>query len=310
MTIEAGTSAIRNPELSGQVPKSRDVGTSSEIRISLLPTGTFKLDGGAMFGIVPKRLWNKANPADENNLCTWALRCLLIETGDRKILVDCSIGDKQDAKWRSFFEPTGPVSPLPALSERHISPEEITDVFLTHLHFDHCGGGVSLDANGKLVPTFPNATYWSNEVQWRSAMAPNEKEKASFLKENFVPLKDAGRVQFIDVQRDMLEWMPGLNVQFTHGHTDAMMMLCMDAANGKYVYCADTMPATYHLNMPWVMAYDIRPLATLEEKAWLLENAVDNDWRLIFEHDPQTACASLVRSENGRVVVKERFDVL
>jgi len=277
------------------------------MKLTLLPTGTFKLDGGAMFGIVPKRLWNKANPADENNLCTWALRCLLIETGDRKILVDCSIGDKQDARWRSFFEPTGAVSPLPALAERGITPEAITDVFLTHLHFDHCGGGVSFDENGKLVPTFPNAIYWSNEQQWRSAMDPNEKEKASFLKENFVPLKEAGRVQFIDVQRDMLDWLPGLKVQFTHGHTDAMMSLHIDAPQGYFVYCADAMPSSYHLNMPWVMAYDIRPLTTLEEKAWLLETAVDNDWRLIFEHDPQTACASLLRSENGRVIVKERF---
>jgi glyoxylase-like metal-dependent hydrolase (beta-lactamase superfamily II) len=277
------------------------------MKLTLLPTGTLKLDGGAMFGIVPKRLWNKANPADENNLCTWALRCLLIETGDRKILVDCSIGDKQDVKWRSFFEPTGAGSPLPALAELGVSPEAITDVFLTHLHFDHCGGGVKFDENGKLVPTFPNAIYWSNEQQWRTALEPNEKEKASFLKENFVPLKEAGRVQFIDVQRDMVNWLPGLNVQFTYGHTDAMMSLHIDAPEGHFVYCADAMPSTYHLNMPWVMAYDIRPLTTLEEKAWLLETAVDNDWRLIFEHDPQTACASLLRSENGRVIVKERF---
>jgi glyoxylase-like metal-dependent hydrolase (beta-lactamase superfamily II) len=277
------------------------------MKLTLLQTGTLKLDGGAMFGIVPKRLWNKANPADENNLCTWALRCLLIETGDRKILVDCSIGDKQDVKWRSFFEPTGAGSTLPALAERGISPKAITDVFLTHLHFDHCGGGVSFDENGKLVPTFPNATYWSNEQQWRTAMNPNEKEKASFLKENFVPLKEAGRLQFIDVQRDMVDWLPSLKVQFTHGHTDAMMSLHIDAPQGHFVYCADAMPSTYHLNMPWVMAYDIRPLITLEEKAWLLETAVDNDWRLIFEHDPQTACANLLRSENGRVIVKERF---
>ncbi|MCC6723227.1 MAG: MBL fold metallo-hydrolase [Saprospiraceae bacterium] len=280
------------------------------MKLSIIPTGTFKLDGGAMFGIVPKRLWNKVNPADENNLCTWALRCLLIETGDRKILVDCSIGDKQDAKWRSFFEPDGAVSPLPALAAKSISPEEITDVFLTHLHFDHCGGGACLDENGNLVPTFPNATYWSNEQQWRTAMAPNEKEKASFLKENFVPLKEAGRVQFIDVQRDALDWLPGIKVHFTNGHTDAMMMLQMDTPKGQFIYCADTMPATFHLNMPWVMAYDIRPLATLEEKAWLLENAVANDWRLIFEHDPLTACASLMKNENGRVVVNEKIEVL
>ncbi len=277
------------------------------MKISLLQTGTFKLDGGAMFGIVPKRLWNKANPADENNLCTWALNCLLIETGERKILVDCSIGDKQDAKWRSFFEPNGAVSPLPALAERGVSPEEITDVFLTHLHFDHCGGGVRLDGNGQLVPTFPNAVYWSNEVQWRTAMEPNEKERASFLKENFVPLREAGRVQFIDVQRDMVEWLPGLQVQFTYGHTDAMMSLHIDSPQGHFVYCADAMPSSFHLNMPWVMAYDIRPLDTLEEKAWLLENAVEKNWHLIFEHDPSAVCATVLRSENGRIVVKEKF---
>lgn len=277
------------------------------MKLSLLQTGTFKLDGGAMFGIVPKRLWNKANPSDENNLCTWALNCLLIETGDRKILVDCSIGDKQDAKWRSFFEPIGAVSPLPALAERGISAEEITDVFLTHLHFDHCGGGVRLDENGQLVPTFSNANYWSNELQWRTAMEPNEKERASFLKENFVPLREAGRVQFIDVQRDMVEWLPGLQVQFTYGHTDAMMSLHIDSPQGHFVYCADAMPSSFHLNMPWVMAYDIRPLDTLEEKAWLLENAAEKDWRLIFEHDPSAVCATVLRSENGRIVVKEKY---
>jgi len=258
-----------------------------------------------MFGVVPKRLWNKANPADENNLCTWALRCLLIETGDRKILVDSSIGDKQDPKWRSFFEPMGAVSPLPLLAEKGISPEEITDVFFTHLHFDHCGGGVSKDANGNLFPTFPNATYWSNEVHWRSAMEPNEREKASFLKENFVPIQQAGRLQFIDVQKDMVEWLPGLSVQFTYGHTDAMMTLHIDSPQGHFAYCADAMPSTFHLNMPWVMAYDIRPLITLEEKGWLLETAEEKGWKLIFEHDPITAMASLTKTETGRFVVKE-----
>lgn len=277
------------------------------MKISLLPTGTFKLDGGAMFGIVPKRLWENMNPADENNLCTWALRCLLLETGNRKILVDCSIGDKQDAKWRSYFEPSGPVSPLPALSDKGISPEEITDVFLTHLHFDHCGGGVRKDENGNLAPTFPNATYWSNEVHWRTAMQPNDKEKASFLKENFVPIKEAGRLQFIDVQKDMVEWLPGLNVKFTHGHTDAMMSLHIDTPGGHFVYCADAMPSTFHLSMPWVMAYDIRPLVTLEEKAELLENAVAKDWKLIFEHDPITAIATLKKNEAGRVVINEQI---
>ncbi|MBI1227315.1 MAG: MBL fold metallo-hydrolase [Bacteroidetes bacterium] len=277
------------------------------MKISLIPTGTFKLDGGAMFGIVPKRMWNKVNPADENNLTPWAVRCLLIETGVRKILVDCSVGNKQDAKWRSFFEPAGAMTPLPALANKGISPEEITDVFLTHLHFDHCGGGTLLDENGKLVPTFPNATYWSNEVHWRTAMAPNDKEKASFLKENFVPIKEAGQLQFIDHQKDMLEWLPGLNVKFTNGHTDSMMSLHIDTPEGHFVYCADAMPSTFHLNMPWVMAYDIRPLVTLEEKAELMENAVEKHWKLIFEHDPITAIATLKKNEIGKVVVDEKF---
>lgn len=278
------------------------------MKLTIIPTGTFKLDGGAMFGIVPKKLWNKANPADDNNLCTWALRCLLIELGERKILVDCSIGNKQGEKWRTFFEPQGAVSPIPALQEKGIQPEEITDVFLTHLHFDHCGGGVSLDENGKLVPTFPNATYWSNQQQWRTALDPNEKERASFLQENFVPLQEAGRLKFIDVQRDLVTWLPGLQVQFTYGHTDAMMSLHIDSPQGHFVYCADAMPSSFHLNMPWVMAYDIHPLTTLEEKAWLLENAVEKDWKLIFEHDPITAVASLVKTETGRIVLGQRFD--
>lgn len=260
-----------------------------------------------MFGVVPKRLWDRVNPADENNLCTWALRCLLVETGDRKILVDCSIGDKQDPKWRSFFEPTGAVSPLPVLAEKGISPEEITDVFLTHLHFDHCGGGVSKDDKGNLYPTYPNATYWSNEVHWRAAMSPNDREKASFLKENFVPIQQAGRLQFIDVQKDRVEWLPGLSVQFTYGHTDAMMTLHIDSPQGHFAYCADAMPSSFHLNMPWVMAYDIRPLVTLEEKAELLENAVAGDWKLIFEHDPITAIATLKKNEAGRVVVNQQI---
>lgn len=254
-----------------------------------------------MFGIVPKRLWQRLNPPDENNLCTWAMRCLLIQTQGRNILVDCGIGDKQDAKWRSFFEPHGEDSLEKSLATNGLQPEDITDVFLTHLHFDHCGGAVKFDENKRLVPAFPNAVYWSNKVHWNWAMEPNERERASFLKENFVPLQEQGVLKFIDVQKDMLSWLPGLQVKFTYGHTEAMMALHLDDGKKQYIYCADLMPSSFHLGRPYVMAYDIRPLVTLEEKDWLLPTALEQQWILIFEHDPVAACATLSKDERGRI---------
>lgn len=278
-----------------------------KMKLTIIPTGFFKLDGGAMFGVVPKRLWQKVQPADENNLCTWAMNCLLIESGDRKILVDCGMGDKQDARWRSFFEPHGDDTLIGSLALRGVAPEEITDVFLTHLHFDHCGGAVRYDENQVLVPTFPTATYWSNELHWQAAMVPNERERASFLKENFVPLQAAGKLKFIDVQKDLVEWLPGIQVRYTYGHTLAMMTLHIETPQGTYVYSADSMPSSFHLNLPWIMAYDMHPLTTLEEKSWLLENAVEKDWNLIFEHDPLTVCATLMKNEAGRTVIRDRY---
>lgn len=260
-----------------------------------------------MFGIIPKRIWSKLNPPDDNNLCTWALRCLLIETGNRKILVDCGLGDKQDEKWRSFFEPHGSETLMTSLAAQHIQPEEITDVFLTHLHFDHCGGGTKFDDKGQIVPTFSNATYWSNEVHWKWALKANERERASFLQENFVPLKKAGVLKFIDVQKDLIEWMPGLNVQYAYGHTEAMMALHIGTDEGYFVYCADLMPSSFHIGMPYVMGYDIRPMVTLDEKDWLLNNAFEKDWTLIFEHDPVGGFGTLQRDERGRVSLKSKF---
>lgn len=278
------------------------------MKITLLPSGNFKLDGGAMFGIVPKKLWSRLTQPDENNLCTWAMNCLLIETGDRKILVDTGLGDKQDAKWRSFFEPHGEDSLLGSLAANGISPEAITDVFLTHLHFDHCGGAIKFDEKQNLVPTFVNAKYWTNEVHWRWATDhPNEREAASFLKENILPLKEAGVLQFIDVQRDAVEWLPGLHVHFAYGHTEALMALEIQMPGQTYFYAADLMPSSFHLGMPYVMGYDVRPLVTLEEKKWLYENALEKDWTLIFEHDPVGAFGKLERDERGRVVLKEKW---
>ncbi len=277
------------------------------MKITTIETGFFKLDGGAMFGIVPKRLWQKLNRPDENNLCTWAMRCLLVEIGDRKILIDTGIGDKQDAKFRAHFEPHGEQSLLSSLANKGFQPEDITDVFLTHLHFDHVGGAVQYDATGHLVPTFPNATYWSNEVHWRWAMEPNEREKASFLKENFVPLQKAGVVRFIDIQKNDLMWLPDFHVRFVYGHTEAMMVPILKSGGKMLIYCADVIPSSFHLGMPYVMSYDVRPLITLEEKERILTDAVDRGHLLSFEHDPQTACATVIRDDRDRIVADKTF---
>lgn len=262
-----------------------------------------------MFGVVPKTLWSRLNPPDENNLCTWAMRCLLIETGERKILVDTGIGNKQDARFRSHFHPHGDDTLLGSLAAQGLQPEDITDVLLTHLHFDHVGGALSLDKNGKSTATFPNATYWSNERHWKWAMEPNAREKASFLKENFVPLQEQGRLQFLDVQKDDLPWLPGIRIRFAYGHTEAMMMPIIENGNQTMIYAADLLPASYHVPMPYVMAYDIRPLTTLAEKAILLDDIQANDWLLAFEHDPRMGASRLVKNAKGRLVAGEEVSL-
>lgn len=274
------------------------------MKITPIDTGYFKLDGGAMFGVVPRQLWQRLNPPDERNLCTWAMRCLLLETGDRKILIDTGIGDKQDDKFRSHFEPHGSDSLLGSLARYGLDPEEITDVLLTHLHFDHVGGAVSRTDDGRLLPTFPAATYWSNERHWNWAKAPNAREAASFLPENFLPLEHSGQLRFIDVQQDDVAWLPGIRLRFLYGHTEAMMMPIVDTADGTAVYAADLIPSSFHLSMPYVMSYDIRPLDTLTEKARLLEEALEGDWRLWFEHDPRQEWVRLQRDERQRIVAR------
>ena len=269
------------------------------MQIRAVGAGRFKLDGGAMFGVVPKRMWQRLNPADEENMCTWALRSMLIETGNRKILVDTGIGHKQGDRFRAHFYPHGKEIEA-SLQELGLQPEDITDVFLTHFHFDHVGGALKHDDQGKTVPTFPRATYWSNEQHYQYALHPNPREAASFLPENFVPLKELGVLEMLPYQEDDLEWLPGIKVRFVHGHTEAQMILLIDNGAEKYIFCADLIPSTWHIRLPYIMAYDMQPMRTLEEKQRVLNEAIEADYQLFFEHDPVTPSCHVERDERGR----------
>lgn len=263
--------------------------------------GLFKLDGGAMFGIVPKRLWTRLIEADENNLCTWSMRCLLIEVEERKILVDTGMGDKQDAKFRHHFEPHGSYSLETSLNQAGYSTEDITDVFLTHLHFDHVGGAVKYNDKGELIPTFKNAKYWMHRKQFDSAMNPNIREKASFLKENFVPLVEQNRVEFLDFDKEM-NWLNGIQLRCCYGHTQSMMVLSIPYQSTRVLYCADLMPSSYHIGMPYVMSYDVQPLVTLEEKKALLEEVHQQGYYIFYEHDALVECSKIEKNEKGRFI--------
>jgi glyoxylase-like metal-dependent hydrolase (beta-lactamase superfamily II) len=228
------------------------------MKLHTINTGFFKLDGGAMFGVVPKAIWQKTNPADANNLCTWAMRCLLIEDGNKLTLVDTGIGNKQDEKFFSYYYLHGDDSLDKSLANLGFNSADITDVFLTHLHFDHAGGAVIRDGE-KLNPAFKNATYWSNKKHWQWAVEPNVREKASFLKENILPIYESGQLKFIDEQEN-LEWQPNINISFAYGHTDSMMLPKISYKGRTIVYMADLLPSVGHLPLPYVMAYDMFPL--------------------------------------------------
>lgn len=275
------------------------------MKIHTINSGYFKLDGGAMYGVVPYKLWSKLNVPDENNMCTWAMRCMLVEEGDRVILIDTGMGDKQDDKFKKHFEPHGPYSLVSSLQSAGFSVEDITDVFLTHLHFDHCGGALVRNAAGAIVPLFPNATYWSNKRHWETALSPNFREKASFLKENIVPLIEADCIKFLDVE-DGMHFTENITVDFYNGHTEAMMVPTVRLDNNKkIVFPADLLPSSTHVRMPYVMAYDVKPLVTLKEKARFYEQVHETDTYLFFEHDKDFTLGQLVKNEKGRFAIKE-----
>jgi len=274
------------------------------MRLYTVNAGYFKLDGGAMFGVVPKSMWNKANPADENNMCTWAMRCLLIEHGNYRILVDNGMGNKQDAKFFSHYYPHGDDSIEKGLAKHGFTRDDITDVFLTHLHFDHCGGSIIREGD-KLVPAFKKAFYWSNHKHWQAAIMPNEREKASFLEENILPIEQSGQLRMLDTQEGD-EWLQDIRIRYVNGHTECMMLPQIKYNNTTLLYCADLIPSAAHVSLPWVMAYDMRPMDTLREKEKLLTEAVANNWVLFFEHDPKNECCTLQQTEKG-IRVKEVF---
>ncbi len=266
------------------------------MKLHTINTGYFKLDGGAMFGVVPKSIWDKLNPADEHNLCTWAMRCLLIEDENRLVLIDTGIGDKQSEKFFSHYYLHGNDTLEKSLAARGFDKADITDIFLTHLHFDHCGGAIER-VGDKLVPAFKNAVYWSNEKHWQWATAPNAREKASFLKENILPIQESGQLKMINENAPQLTG--NISIRFVNGHTAAMMLPVINYNDKKIVFMADLLPAVAHIPLPYVMAYDMFPLITLQEKEIFLKEAVLNNYTLFFEHDPHTECCTLEQTEIG-----------
>lgn len=257
-----------------------------------------------MFGVVPKSIWNKINPADENNMCSWALRCLLIEDGNRLILVDNGMGDKQDAKFFSYYYLHGDDTLDKSLAKYGFNRNDITDVFLTHLHFDHCGGSIVREGE-KLVPAFKNATYWSNPKHWEWAVNPNDREKASFLKENILPIKESGKLKFVDAPATGTQklastiFSENISIRFVSGHTESMMLPQVNYNGKTIVFMADLLPSQGHIPIPYVMAYDMFPLTTLIEKKSFLKEAIENNYILFFEHDPVYECCTLQQTERG-----------
>jgi glyoxylase-like metal-dependent hydrolase (beta-lactamase superfamily II) len=265
--------------------------------------GNFKLDGGAMFGVIPKSLWNKVYPADENNLCNLSTRCLLVETRDRKVLIDNGLGTKQSNKFFSYYSLNGPDSLDKSLSSAGFKRADITDVILTHLHFDHCGGAVIKDAKGNFEPGFPNATYWVSGTQWQWAMEPNTREKASFLPENYAAIEKSGKLRFVDQETFFSK---NIQLRFFNGHTEGLMIPFIDCENYTLVYVSDLLPTAANIPLAWVCGFDTRPLLSMQEKETFLQEAVKNRYVLFFEHDVDNECCTLKTTEKG-IRIDESF---
>jgi len=277
------------------------------MRLFAVNITNFKIDGGAMFGVVPKVLWHKHYPADENNLCNWALRSLLLDTGERVVLIDNGFGDKQDEKFMSRFHLNENKGVEKALEQHGYEPENITDMIITHLHYDHCGGGVKYDASGTgFELTFPNARYWVGKAQWESAMNPNSREESSFLKENLVPMEQSGKMRLIDKETELF---PGLSLRIFNGHTRGQLIPFIRTGNGStIVFAADLLPSVAHIPLPYIMSYDMMPTETLKEKESFLEEAEKNNYTIFFQHDLYNECCTLKQTSKG-IRARETFDL-
>lgn len=267
------------------------------MQLYTIDAGRFKLDGGAMFGVVPKTLWQRQIAADDNNLCSWMMRCLLIEDGKRLILIDTGIGNKQDARWQGFYYRHGEGELVKSILSKGFSPSDVTDVILSHLHFDHAGGAVCWNTTrDRFELTFPNARYWTHSEHWAAALNPNPREKATFLKENILPLQELGHLYYIDKETSPFEH---IEIQTANGHTDSMLLPTVAYNNKKIIFMADLIPSHAHVPVPWVMGYDVRPLQTMIEKEKLLQEAVSNEYILFFDHDPLYDCCVVQQTEKG-----------
>lgn len=276
------------------------------MRLQTINTGFFKLDGGAMFGVVPKTIWQKLNPPDDNNMCTWAMRCLLVEDGNRLILIDCGIGEKQSEKFFGYYHLHGNDSLATSLHTAGVNFSDITDVVLTHLHFDHCGGAVKWNSfKDGYECTFPKAKYWSMEKHWNHAMDSNPREKPSFLVENFMPIKESGQLYFAD----NLNISENISLLPVDGHTVGMMLPVIKSADKTLVYCADLIPSMGHLPVNYVMAYDIEPLKSMDERGRFMETAVAEKYVLFMEHDRINECCTITKNERGTFVAENVFDL-
>jgi glyoxylase-like metal-dependent hydrolase (beta-lactamase superfamily II) len=271
------------------------------MELHVIETGNLKLDGGAMFGVVPKTIWQKAYPADENNLCNWSMRCLLVVDGDRKILIDNGIGDKQDVNFLKHYHLNGEATLENSLNKSGYSKDDITDMVLTHLHFDHCGGSIEKVDDDRYEPAFKNATYWISKPQWEWAIQPNRREKASFLKENILPIMESGQLKLVEAGGEIF---PGFKVKFFNGHTEGQMIPFISYNDKTIVFMADLLPSAAHVPLPYVMAYDTKPLITLKEKEQFFREAVENQYILFLEHDLYNECCTLEQTEKGVRVQK------